>query len=69
MFELAVPEEIAREVMRLAAHKLPIKSKFVKEKKQVVRLMKAKEIRNLSTAEILCKVDDLKQELFNSGSN
>ncbi len=31
MFELAgVPEEIAREAMRLAAHKLPIKSKFVK---------------------------------------
>ncbi|HHU33418.1 MAG: 50S ribosomal protein L29 [Zhaonellaceae bacterium] len=27
--------------------------------------MKAKEIRNLSTAEILRKVDDLKQELFN----
>jgi large subunit ribosomal protein L16 len=31
MFELAgVPEEIAREAMRLAAHKLPIKTKFVK---------------------------------------
>jgi large subunit ribosomal protein L16 len=31
MFEVAgVPEEIAREGMRLAAHKLPIKSKFVK---------------------------------------
>ncbi|MDS1030425.1 50S ribosomal protein L16 [Bacillota bacterium LX-D] len=31
MFELAgVPEEIAREAMRLAAHKLPIKCKFVK---------------------------------------
>jgi len=31
MFELAgVSEEIAREAMRLAAHKLPIKSKFVK---------------------------------------
>ncbi|MDU2065023.1 MAG: 50S ribosomal protein L16 [Sporomusaceae bacterium] len=30
MFEMAgVPEEIAREAMRLAAHKLPIKSKFV----------------------------------------
>jgi large subunit ribosomal protein L16 len=31
MFELAgVPEDLAREAMRLAAHKLPIKSKFVK---------------------------------------
>jgi len=31
MFELAgVSEEIAREAMRLASHKLPIKTKFVK---------------------------------------
>lgn len=31
MFEMAgVSEEIAREAMRLAAHKLPIKTKFVK---------------------------------------
>ncbi len=31
MFELAgVSEELAREAMRLAAHKLPIKTKFVK---------------------------------------
>ena len=31
MFELAgVPEDIAREAMRLTAHKLPIKTKFVK---------------------------------------
>lgn len=31
LFELAgVPEEIAREAMRLASHKLPIKTKFVK---------------------------------------
>jgi len=30
MFELSgVPEEIAREAMRLASHKLPIKTKFV----------------------------------------
>ncbi len=30
MFELAgVPEETAREAMRLAAHKLPIKTKFI----------------------------------------
>ena len=31
MFELAgVPEEVAKEAMRLASHKLPIKTKFVK---------------------------------------
>jgi large subunit ribosomal protein L16 len=31
MFEIAgVPEETAREAMRLAMHKLPIKCKFVK---------------------------------------
>jgi large subunit ribosomal protein L16 len=31
MFELAgVSEEVAREAMRLAMHKLPIKCKFVK---------------------------------------
>ena len=37
MFELAgVPEEVAREAMRLAAHKLPIKTKFVKRRKRVV---------------------------------
>jgi large subunit ribosomal protein L16 len=31
MFELAgIPEDVAREALRLAAHKLPIKTKFVK---------------------------------------
>ena len=31
MFELAgVPEEVAREAMRLASHKLPVKTKFVR---------------------------------------
>lgn len=33
MFEIAgVSEEVAREALRLAAHKLPIKTKFVKRK-------------------------------------
>lgn len=36
MFELAgVPEEIAREAMRLAANKLPIKTKFITRSSQV----------------------------------
>ena len=37
MFELAdVNEEIAREAMRLAMHKLPVKCKFVKREENVV---------------------------------
>ena len=32
LFEMAgVPEDIAREAMRLASHKLPVKCKFVKK--------------------------------------
>ena len=32
MFEISgVSEEVAREALRLAAHKLPIKTKFVKK--------------------------------------
>lgn len=34
LFEIAeVPEEVAREALRLAAHKLPLKTKFVKKEK------------------------------------
>ena len=36
LFEIAgVPEELAREAMRLAANKLPIKTKFVKRETEV----------------------------------
>ena len=36
MFEMAgVPEDVAREAMRLAAHKLPVKCKFVKKEAAV----------------------------------
>ncbi len=35
MFEIAgVSEEVAREAMRLASHKLPVKTKFVKAEKE-----------------------------------
>jgi large subunit ribosomal protein L16 len=35
MFEIAgVPEETAREAMRLAMHKLPIKCKFITKEEQ-----------------------------------
>ncbi len=37
MFEIGgVPEEIAREAMRLASHKLPIKTKFVRKETEEV---------------------------------
>ncbi len=37
MFEIGgVPEELAREAMRLAMHKLPIKCKFVKKEAEEV---------------------------------
>ncbi|MEG0766892.1 MAG: ribosomal protein L16, partial [Clostridia bacterium] len=36
LFEIAgVEESVAREAMRLAAHKLPIKSKFVKREDNI----------------------------------
>ena len=36
MFEMAgVPEDVAREAMRLASHKLPVKCKFVKKETAV----------------------------------
>ena len=52
MFEMGgVPVEVAKEAMRLAGHKLPIKTKY--------------EIRNLSTAELNEKIVSLREELFN----
>ena len=36
MFEIAgVPEEVAREALRLASHKLPVQTKFVKRENEV----------------------------------
>ena len=53
LFEIAgVQEEVAREALRLASHKLPVKTKFVKREELVVKQMKAKEIRDLTTSEI-----------------
>ena len=38
LFEMAgVPEDIAKEAMRLAGHKLPVKTKFVKKEAEVVK--------------------------------
>ena len=66
MFEIAgVSEEIAREALRLAAHKLPVKCKIVKRQEIGGESMKANDIRELTTAEIEQKVKSLKEELFN----
>ena len=41
LFEMAgVPEDIAKEAMRLAGHKLPVKTKFVKKEAAVVEEIK-----------------------------
>ena len=65
MFELAgVPEELAREALRLAGHKLPVKTKFVM-REGAERLMKAAEVHNLKDDELVAKLIDAKQEAFN----
>ena len=41
LFEMAgVPEDIAKEAMRLAGHKLPVKTKFVKKEAEVAQEIK-----------------------------
>ena len=65
MFELAgVPEDLARDALRLAGHKLPVKTKFVK-REGARGLMKASEIHNLKDDELVAKLIDAKQEAFN----
>ena len=67
MFEMAgVSEEVAREAMRLAGHKLPIKTKFIKkEENGEGEAMKAAELNKLSVEELNAKLKELKGELFN----
>ena len=57
MFEIGgVPEDTAREALRLAANKLPIKCKFVtKEETEAEFVMKASEIREMTAAELNSK--------------
>ena len=65
LFEVAgVPEEVAREALRLASHKLPVKSKFVKREELGGETMKAKEIRDLTTSEIEEQIKSSKEELL-----
>ena len=65
MFELAgVPEDLAREALRLAGHKLPVKTKFV-DARGGGGVMKASEVHNLKDDELVAKLIDAKQEAFN----
>ena len=54
MFEMdGVPEATAREAMRLASHKLPIKCKFVVKGKELGGdVNEVNDIRNMSAAEM-----------------
>lgn len=64
MFEISgVTEEVAREALRLAMHKLPIKCKFV-TKENGGEKMKVKEIRELTTEQIEAKIVEAKDEIF-----
>ncbi len=69
MFEMGgVSEEVAREAMRLAAHKLPIKTKFVARddvQEKGGEANEAKEIRQMTDQELDTQLLDLKSELFN----
>ncbi len=68
MFEMAgIPEETAREALRLAMNKLPIKCKFVVKKKLRTRwviVMKISKIREMSSPELEKELGELKSELF-----
>ena len=64
MFELSgVPEPLAREAMRLAGHKLPVKTKFVLREGRPV--MKAVEVHNLEDSQLVEFADNARKELFN----
>ena len=65
MFELAgVPEELAREALRLAGHKLPVQDE-IRRPRGVGGLMKSAEVHNLKDDELVAKLIDAKQEAFN----
>ena len=63
MFELAgVPEPLAREAMRLAGHKLPVKTKFVTARGRLMTT--AKELRDLHDDELVEQIKTARRELF-----
>ena len=62
MFELAgVPEPLAREAMRLAGHKLPVRTKFVLRGGPV---MDSKALRDLDDNELTEHIATLRKDLF-----
>ena len=67
IFEMSgVQEEAAREAMRLASHKLPIKTRFVSRAGDGWRdRMKSREIWEMTPEEIQGKLDDAYAEMFN----
>ena len=65
MFELSgVPEPLAREAMRLAGHKLPVRTKFVHPRGRG-SVMKAVEVHNLEDPQLVEFADNARQEVFN----
>ena len=67
IFELdGVPESVARESLRLAADKLPVRTKFLTRHhvaaKRVKHMLNFKELQEMSTDELLTKQRDLRQE-------
>ena len=65
MFELSgVPEDLAREAMRLAGHKLPDQDQ-VRDARGGRTAVKAVEVHNLDDPQLVEFVDRSRQELFN----
>ena len=63
MFELSgVPEPLAREAMRLAGHKLPVKTKFVMREDGCT--MKRAELRDLTDDELRDHIATARRDLF-----
>ena len=63
MFELAgVDEELAKDALRLAGHKLPIRTKFVR--REGAGGVKGSEVHNLKDAELLERLRQAKEEHF-----
>ena len=65
LFELdGVPESVARESLRLAADKLPVRTKFLNtsSREGCLTTMKMKELSELAMDELLTKRRDLRQE-------
>ena len=64
MFELAgVPEELAKEALRLAGHKLPIKTKVVDPRGALA--VKASDVHALGDQDLVQQLKEAREEAFN----